>query len=278
MRLRVQHVTIYRYSEPVRESTNEVRLLPRSLPRQRLLREELRVEPHVPIFHSEDYWGNRVAHFNLLRPHRILRITSLVEVETDPPVDLSGAAPWPWSEPVAEHDLRDYLLPTPLTAPPGEWGPLGPEAAALRTSVSTLPEFLDGLSWLLKERLRYEPGSTTVDTTVPEFLRSGAGVCQDFAHLFVSLCRGQGIPARYCGGYHYLGPGAERHENHAWAEAYIPGCGWAGWDPANGIRVGEAHVQITAGRDFNDVSPVRGSYRGPAGAELEVRLTMEELP
>lgn len=232
----------------------------------------------MPVFHSADYWGNRVAHFNLLRPHRVLWITSLVEVETDPPADLSTAAPWPWAEPLAQHDLRDFLLPTRLTALPAEWGVLKSAVEWLRTRSHTLPEFLDGLALLLRERFRYEPGVTTIDTTVPEFLGAGGGVCQDFAHLFVSICRGQGVPARYCGGYHYLGPEAERHENHAWAEAYIPGCGWAGWDPANGIRVGEAHVQITAGRDFTDVSPVRGSYRGPAGAELEVRLTMEELP
>lgn len=277
MRLSIHHRSSYRYREPVRENTNELRLLPRQLPRQRITREELRLRPEVPVFHSVDYWGNRVAHFNVLGPHQELLIESWVEVETLPGPRLDeGTVPFP--EVSVAYDLREFLLSTRLTSPPQEMGAVGEAVAALRRGSPDLICFLDGLAAHLKQTLHYEQGVTTVESTVADVLRQGGGVCQDFSHLFISLCRSVGIPCRYAGGYHYLGATADRHESHAWAEVYLPGIGWMGWDPVNGCRVGEAHVQVTAGRDYADVSPVRGSYKGPPGVELEVELHMKELP
>jgi len=241
-----------------------------------VIRDELILEPEAQVFHSLDFWGNRVAHFTLMRPHTSLLIESRIEVETSPPLDLTGSYSMR-PEPVEPYALTDFLLPTALTEAPKGFGSLGPEIDILAQNAKTLPEFLDGLNSFLHDTLIYETGSTTVESTVVDLLLQGRGVCQDFAHLFLSICRHRGIPARYCGGYHYLGEDSERHENHAWAEAYLPGFGWVGWDPANGTRTGERHVQITAGRDYTDVSPVRGWYSGSAEADLEVRLEMAEV-
>lgn len=275
MRLTVRHISLYRYSSPVRENTNQVRLLPRKFHRQHVVRDELILEPECQVFHSLDFWGNRVAHFTLMRPHTSLLIESRIEVETSPPLDLSGSYSL-HPEPVEPYALKDFLLPTALTEAHSGFGSLGRDVDELVRKSASLPVFLDGLNTYLHDTLIYETGSTTVDSTVADLLVQGRGVCQDFAHLFISLCRHRGIPARYCGGYHYLGEGSDRHENHAWAEAYLTGFGWVGWDPANGTRSGEGHVQITAGRDYADVSPVRGWYSGSATADLEVRLEMAE--
>jgi transglutaminase-like putative cysteine protease len=269
VRLLVRHITTYTYPGPVRESNNQMRLLPRPSPRQRVLREELSVTPKTHVFYSTDYFGNRVAHFSIARPHTKLVIESSLQVETLPDAPPETAEPY---------GLREFLLPTSLTRPPRDWGPLGQEAARLRQEAPDLQRFLWQLAAELKQRLQYVPGTTTVETTVAEVLRKGGGVCQDFAHVFIALCRWQGVAARYAGGYHFLGRGDVRHENHAWAEAYIPGHGWSGWDPANGIPAGERHVQITAGRDYDDVSPVRGTYNGLPGGTLEIQLLMEEMP
>jgi len=276
LRLTVRHISLYRYSTPVRENTNQIRLLPRKFHRQHILRDELILEPESQVFYSLDFWGNRVAHFTLMRPHTSLLIESRIEVETSKPLDLSlSHSPHP--ESVEPYALKDFLLPTALTEAPQGFGPLGDAVDQLAKKATSLPLFLDALNTHLNETLIYETGSTTVESTVVDLLEQGRGVCQDFAHLFISICRSRGIPARYCGGYHYLGEGSTRHENHAWAEVYLPGFGWVGWDPANGARTGERHVQITAGRDYADVSPIRGWYSGSAEADLDVKLEMFEV-
>lgn len=268
MRLSVSHRTRYVYLNDVTENINEVRLLPRPFSRQVVLHEELRVTPPVVLFDSVDYWGNRVHHFGVMHPHQELEIESRIQVETlaDAPGELAEA-----------HQLRDFLLPTRLTAPPPELGALGRDVEALHRKAGTLPEFLGDLAVFLHRTLEYRPGITTVESTVADVLGAGGGVCQDFAHVFIALCRQTRIPARYAGGYLYHGSDGLKHENHAWAEAYVPGVGWTGLDPANGSPVSDRHVQVTAGRDYDDVSPIRGQYRGPSGGTLEVDLQMETV-
>lgn len=265
MRLTIRHATLYSYPEPVRESTSEVRLLPRPVPRQTVHQAELMVEPQVEIFHSTDYWGNSVAHFSLARPHTRLRIESRLVVETH-------AVFTP--EIATEFTLQEFRRPTALTTLPPEPGDLGRSVADLHRRSPDARSFAAELTSLLHDALDYRTGTTTVDTTVAEVLAAGGGVCQDFAHLYISFCRSCGLPARYIGGYQFLGNEAATHENHAWAEVYIPGTGWMGWDPTIGAPVGEAHVQVTAGRDYADVSPIRGRYLGPPGNDLSVTLEM----
>lgn len=268
MRLSISHRTLYVYGNEVTENINEVRLLPRPFSRQEVLHEELRVTPAAVLFDSIDYWGNRVHHFGVMHPHMELEIESRIQVETH------ADAPGELAEP---HQLRDFLLPTRLTAPPAGLGALGRDVEAMHRKAGTLPEFLAGLAVFLHRTLEYRPGITTVESTVAEVLGAGGGVCQDFAHVFIALCRQAKIPARYAGGYLYHGSDGLKHENHAWAEAYVPDIGWTGWDPANGSPVSDRHVQVTAGRDYDDVSPIRGRYRGSASGTLHVYLHMETL-
>jgi transglutaminase-like putative cysteine protease len=128
--------------------------------------------------------------------------------------------------------------------------------------------------------LEYCPGATTVQTRAGEALRQGRGVCQDFAHATIALCRSLGIPALYASGYLYNGPrdllrGAQA--SHAWCEVFVPGSGWRGLDPTNDQAVGEPYVKLAVGRDYADVAPVKGRYRGTAEQELEVEVDVQRL-
>jgi len=275
-RVSILHVTDFEYDGIVSESHNEVRLRPRDDARQSCLSFRLSTRPASGGSVHQDYFGNWVHRFNILAPHRTLRIeaASVVMLHPAPPV---GELP-----PLHELDGRrqelaeeffEFLAPSHYVPQPPALGEL--IAAAEAASGGTVAGFARAATRMIYERFRYEKGATHVHSSADQVLETGAGVCQDFAHLLLAITRVRGIPGRYVSGYHL--PGGDTDDavsgglaSHAWAEVLIPGEGWLGLDPTQGDAVGERHIRLAYGRDYGDVAPVRGTFRGHAGQRLSV--------
>ena len=268
MRLEICHTTEYRYSEDAWDSHNEVNLYPTANERQHVRGFHLDVQPHATITTHPDYFGSLVHHVHVHERHRHLLIQAQSMVDTFPIVP---PPPTPF-EALDElrQDVIEFLVPSPRV-PHGLWptlfGVTPPEAN------TDLAAFLKELTAKLNQEFTYKPGATNVRTTLEQFAQSRAGVCQDFTHAMLGICRVVGIPARYVSGYLYSGGemlGADA--THAWLEALIPGQGWVGYDPTNNCLAGEKHVKIGHGRDYGDVSPVRGTFYGGGRQALEVSV------
>lgn len=285
MRLSVQHVTRYKYFRPVAHSHNEVRLMPATDANQTCLVFNVITSPEAVVFHFDLPWG-RVHHFDLIPPHDHLTITCEAMVETH------RANPFEEMQ-LIEDDREFYLLPdiseyyvdflSPTLRVPilESTDVFAAEARANADSPATA-SFLIALTALLHSKFAYVPGSTTVDTPVPDVIERRMGVCQDFAHLMLSICRRQQIPARYVSGYLYTGTGRDSlvsgDASHAWIECLLPGGHWLGFDPTNNLVVNDKYVKVQHGRDYGDVPPLRGVYRGVAAQALDVhvKVTAEE--
>jgi transglutaminase-like putative cysteine protease len=274
MRVRLVHTTRLDYTADVSEGVMDVRLGPHSDADQRWDSFALAVEPAASVRGYTDGFGNRAHLITLVRPHRTIEVVARATVTTllDDP-EAPARAP----EPLAPAELADYLHPSRLVpAVPA----LGEAAAAYRPATPAEAfGVVRRLSHLVRERLDYRPGATTVTTAVPDVLALGAGVCQDFSHVLIALCRAAGVPARYVSGYLVAGaaPGAEAprgdpQASHAWVEAFTPTHGWRGFDPTNGVLAGPAHVKVAVGRDYGDVPPTRGAFRGTAEERLTVHV------
>jgi transglutaminase-like putative cysteine protease len=279
-RLRVRHVTDYRYDDPVTASYNELRVTPRTGPAQVVLESRLDITPVGRVLDYVDYFGTVVHVLDLRVPHRSLVIVGTAVVETGWPVDSTRGAQLAWSDLAAQTFVDrfvEYLRPTGYT-------PLDERiaAAAQRLRATTEPALAAATvgEWV-RESLRYAPGTTEVHTSAQEALDAGSGVCQDFAHLALAVLRAAGIPARYVSGY--LHPKAEAvigetfsGESHAWIEAW-DGSAWVGHDPTNGRAVGSDHVLVATGRDYADVAPVKGVIAGGGASRLEAAVEITRL-
>lgn len=276
-RVRVRHTTGYRYDSEVTASYNEARLVPQTGLTQLTLESTVETVPKARQQRYWDYWGTQVTSFDLHTPHTELEVTAMSVVETAdataPPVECT----WELLRSDAVRDEHVELL-----AP-------SPRAVADRTLLAVVAE-VAGLSpyetmMALIERVRdhvaYRPGSTGVSTSAVEAWQLGAGVCQDIAHVSLTLLRGAGIPARYVSGY--LHPGGEaavigeavRGESHAWVEAWLGA--WYPFDPTNGVPAGERHVVVARGRDYADVTPLKGVYAGGGSQSLGVVVEVTRL-
>jgi transglutaminase-like putative cysteine protease len=256
----------------------EVRKCPLSSGQQRCLNFTLTVSPTATVFSYEEPLGNMVHHFDVPQPHRQLSVVAeaLVEVKKFPELPLSLPVE-SWGELKAEtggFEFLDFLLPSPLIRPSRLLG-------EFYEQVGPLPDedpltFLRRLQNEIATRFAYVPLSTQVDSPIDIALDTREGVCQDFAHIMVGLARLAEIPARYVSGYlHHRGDLADRSSRdatHAWAEAYLPKLGWVGFDPTNNILAEERHIRTCLGRDYRDVPPTRGVYRGQAASELSVAV------
>jgi transglutaminase-like putative cysteine protease len=273
-RLRIRHETGFRYEGEVTASYNEARMLPASFDGQLVLHSQLDVQPTAGQRGYVDYWGTRVSAFDVLQPHTRLSLTATSVVEVRPrehPVHRLG-----WEALADEAERRtefvEQLAQTRRTEPPAELVALAREALAAADSPC---DAALAIARLVGERITYLPGSTSVTSTAADAWAAGSGVCQDITHLAVGALRSVGIPARYVSGYLHPVPEAEigvvvEGESHAWVEWF---CGsWQGFDPTNLIDIGDRHVRVGHGRDYGDVSPLRGVYAGPAGSELFVRV------
>lgn len=280
-RYKLAHVTMFSYDGAVSESYNELRLRPRHDESQSCLSFRLTTfPPSKPAAHL-DYFNNWVHRFHILPEHKELRVEAEATVLVHP-------QQWA-STPLAlsEFDLRrevlndeyfDWLAPSQYCPVVPEIDDLARQAEA--RSDGTVRGFAESASGLIHELFTYKPGATHVHSSVLDSLKTRAGVCQDFSHLLIAVLRQRGVPARYVSGYLLPRQAADARgimENviggqasHAWVQAYIPETGWIGLDPTAGEFVEERHIVVARGRDYGDVPPVRGVYKGHAGQSLSV--------
>ncbi len=265
MRLRIEHTTAFNYELPISEAYTEMRLAPLDLGGQRRTFFRLRTEPDGEVTHFLDRYGNEVHYFDLLQPHQQLRVTAISEVITLPEFrdEERGLSP------LARYD---YLTATRYT----------PEEETLRALTHSVNAAHDpaaaaiGLMNAVHQSIKYEKGATTVKTTAAEALEIGKGVCQDYAHVMIAAARSARLPARYVSGY-LFSPDAPEMASHAWVDLFVEGIGWLSLDPTHNCPQGERHVRVGVGRDYADVPPTRGVYKGKAKEAMEVQVTVEQV-
>lgn len=282
----VRHTTKFRYSSPISESIMEVRIQPRSEGTQHCLDFRLSTSPIAQVYNYRGENGNRIHHFDVPNRHNHLTITAEAIVEVLPPPTLPEAlTPASWSE-----------LDT-LTADDEYWDTL--HASHFAQSSDLLSALITELQIQRRDdpltvvkdinhavytTFEYAKQNTRVDSPIDDALRIRRGVCQDFAHIMIALVRSLGIPCRYVSGYlfHQREPGdySAHGATHAWVEALMPGFGWIGFDPTNNRLADEQHIRVAIGRDYADVPPTSGIFRGKAESELSVnvRVYPTELP
>ncbi len=282
MLLEIRHVTQYHYERPVRESLMELWMQPQKTARQRLISFELDLNPAAQVFSYADSFGNAVYHFDVPQPHDKLTIVARSAVETEPPGERPDALDMgEWDRLrsefvrgecfdflrmhgfvettealnafVDEHNLDDLRRRDPLTA-------------------------MRMLSETIYQAFEYQPGVTDADSPIDLALSAGRGVCQDFAHIMLAVCRSWNVPARYVSGYLFTdrdaGDRSDPDATHAWVEVFLPSLRWVGFDPTNNMMTGERHVAVAVGRDYADVTPSRGVYKGDSDSELAVGVSV----
>jgi len=271
--VKLTHVTRLEYGGDVVEGVMDVRLGPFSDADQRCDTFTLLVTPAGSVRRYVDGFSN-VAHLiTVAKPHHVLEVVAHSEVATlleDP-----FAAPRQAPRTPGPCDVGDYLLPSALIPARAALEAL---AAPFRpaTPAETF-QAVRGMSELVHRTFVYTRHVTSVTTTVDDVLQSRTGVCQDFAHVLIGLCRSIGIPARYVSGYTVADGATEPEASHAWVEAYTPTHGWRGFDPTNDLVASTAHIKMAVGRDYADVAPTRGTFRGAADERLTVRVTSRAL-
>ena len=290
MKLRVVHRTIYQYGDPATTSHHEARLTPRQSDVQRTITHELDVSPTPATRRARlDYFGNRTNYFGLIEPHRKLEVTATSLVETSR-VYLPDFGLTPTWEQVADR-LRTDLRRDVLEATQVRFAsPLVPLIDELRDyakgSFPAQSPLLVGV-WDLMGRIHadftYDVSATDLATPLVSVMRSRRGVCQDFAHIMLGCLRSLGLAARYTSGYLLTRPPPGRARlvgadaSHAWVAVWVPEHGWVDFDPTNNSCPGEEHVTLAYGRDFSDVTPLRGVILGGGRHQLEVLVDVEEM-
>jgi transglutaminase-like putative cysteine protease len=281
----IRHLTKFLYSVPVSESTMETRMHPRSDQTQRCLTFHLSVSPRCRVFSYRDHLANHVHHFDIPGQHPQLVVVAESVVEVFPSAYTpSFLAPDAWAELDAIVEQGDYwemLLPSEFAEPTDALEDLAKQLDVRRRDDPLM--VLHHLNQQIYEYFDYKPKSTKVDSPIDLALSTKAGVCQDFAHIMIALVRSKlRIPCRYVSGY--LFHGENDHDRslhsatHAWIEAFLPQLGWVGFDPTNWLLARDRHIRTAIGRDYADVPPTRGMFRGLAGSELTVavRVTPSE--
>lgn len=279
MILEVQHETFLEYSEPVTESVAEVRMEPVSDDDQSCCSFHLAIGPQTPMFRYTDGFGNHVHHYTLVPPHSQMRVLAASVVETHPkPRDLaSSRATYPLNLDTAELEVLGFLQ---MRGPVRHTPLLQPLLAAVRPSNGMrISDFVLQVCHYINGHFTYAKAVTAASSPIDDVLEKGKGVCQDFAHLMIAVLRSYGIPARYVSGYiHRVN---KESQSHAWCEVWLPDRGWIGFDPTHDQVVTETFVKVAFGRDFTDVTPNRGIYRGQATETISVRVAtraLEKLP
>jgi transglutaminase-like putative cysteine protease len=283
MHFSIRFLTEYVYDAPVTDNLNALRVRPATTSSQRCDEFTVRIDPEARVGRHSDYFGTEVLEFGIVRAHTRLSIDVRARVVTADP-----AAPpdsdWPalGTDAYAEA-AGEYLLPA-LDEPDSETLDELTTAARRERPLATVKRLCD----LIPDRYEYRAGVTYVGSTVEEFLRAGAGVCQDYVHLGLILLRRNGIAARYVSGYLWAAPAdggddSVEVETHAWLEALLPGQNgrgepaWVAADPTNRQLAGERHVKIGHGRHYADVPPVRGVFQGAATSTLDASVHMTRL-
>ena len=275
MKWEIIHRTSYTYASPVRDSFNEARLQPFSDEWQTVDSFLLKILPAARLRHHHDFYSNVVHHFEIAELHSTLSVESQLRVTIKPrPILANDATPFPFArigEAARESRVYEFLQDSRFVE-------LAPEVWRLALDVTdgvtdtwqaalALMRFVNGT-------LKYESFSTNVHTHARDVLRDKRGVCQDFAHVMLSLCRSLKIPALYVSGYLATEIASA---THAWVEVLIPGVGWCPLDPTHNCQVDETYVKIAVGRDYADVPPVTGQYKGTLDRQLQVQVNIRRV-
>ncbi len=292
MQYDIHHITRFTYDNPVRESVTELRMQPRTEGFQRCLKFDLSIDPDASADHYVDHLSNIVHHFDIPVFH------SEMTLRTKAVVEMYGVRKWSeelpaisWKDLDLAHDgiHWDYLHPSRFARPTAIIKEMADKFKLGRHQdpVTTLKRFNEVIS----NEFQYAPQTTHVESTIDEAIKAGKGVCQDFTHIMITLGRMVGIPCRYVSGYLYHR--TEDHNRsaedatHAWVEAWLPGAGWIGFDPTNNLIAEDRHIRVAIGRDYADVPPTRGTFRGHAREKLSVgvrvtlaktKTTVEDIP
>ena len=286
MLFEVVHTTTYRYADTAMEAYLEARLTPPERPTQKILRHRIEFQPSAKVSSYTDYFGNIATFYSMTLRHPRLKVVNRLTVRTGTHrLPAGGLAPN-----VAEARqilnsagprIFDYLQPTPAV-------PLGgPSAAWARDIVRPnlpLGDCLERLNSAIHSEFQYRSGSTDVETPLEKIWECREGVCQDFAHVMLSILRTAGIPCRYVCGYIETEPAHPGEAlvgavaTHAWVEVLVPGMEWVALDPTNNKWHGEQHIVVAVGRDFLDATPVRGTFKGSASQMMKVHVTMRRIP
>ncbi len=281
----IRHLTKFLYSNAVSESMMETYMHPRSDGNQRCLTFHLSVSPRCRVFSYRDHLQNHVHHFDIPGQHGQLVIVAESLVELQPAAQVPAfLAPEAWGdldELVRSGDFWEMLHPSEFAQPTAALDALAERFGTERSDDPLMS--LQRLNHQMYEYFDYKPKSTNVDSPIDLALSTRAGVCQDFAHIMIALVRSKlRIPCRYVSGYLYHGESdADRSGSsatHAWVEALIPQLGWVGFDPTNCLVTGDRHIRTAIGRDYSDVPPTHGMFRGRAKSDLTVavRVTPSE--
>ncbi len=276
-RLRVVHDTGYAYQSPVTASYNEARLTPRSDSRQNVILNRVETVPATRSYRYVDYWGTAVTAFDLHAPHTELTVSSSSVVETEQPEPVTADLTWAEIQTEAVVDqFYEMLTTTHYTPASRRVAAVGRRIAKYNQPAEAV---VAAVNWVRTE-LNYLPGSTGVRSSGLDALREGRGVCQDFTHLSLMVLRSMGIPARYVSGY--LLPKCDAtvgetvdSESHSWIQVWTGA--WWDYDPANDTRIDEHYVSVGVGRDYADVSPLKGIYSGEGATDLDVVVEITRL-
>ena len=273
MKWDIIHRTQYTYASPVRDSFNEARLQPFSDEWQTVENFLLKVLPAARLRHHHDFFSNVVHHFEIPEPHSTLVVESNLRVTTRPRPPLAATeTPWPLArigEAARETWVFDFLQESRFVELSPEFWRLALDAT---DGVTDTWQAALALMKFVNARLKYESYSTHVHTHARDVLKDNRGVCQDFAHVMISLCRTLKIPALYVSGY--LATEAAS-ATHAWVEVLIPGVGWRPLDPTHNRQTDETYVKIAVGRDYADVPPVTGNYKGTTDRQMQVQVNIQ---
>ncbi|MGH9539601.1 MAG: transglutaminase family protein [Terriglobales bacterium] len=281
----IKHLTKFHYASPVSESVMEARMHPRSEGNQRCLTFHLAVSPRCRVFAYRDHVGNNIHHFDIPGQHSYLVIVAESLLDVQPALEIPESLPADaWAEADAMVQMGDYwemLLPSEFAEPTAQLLELATQLGVCRRDDPLT--LLRELNQRLYEHFDYVPKSTKVDSPIDHAIESRQGVCQDFAHIMIALVRSLRIPCRYVSGYLYRR--AQDHDRsvvdatHAWVEAFLPPLGWVGFDPTNCLLAGDRHIRTAIGRDYADVPPTRGIFRGHTASDLSVavRVTASEF-
>jgi transglutaminase-like putative cysteine protease len=281
MLISLLHRTTFSYAAKAQDSFNEVRLRPVDDAVQTCRSFELRTDPGSEAREYQDFYGNTVNYFDIAAGHAKLVVEALSEVETVP----NAARPavpevaFETLESSGERDLHAEFLAASHYVPLDV--ALWKEAQdALASGRHDVWGDVRSICRHIYKTFTYKPRSTGVGTTALDAVKLRAGVCQDFAHIALGMCRSVGIPARYVSGYFMrakgLADGEGDEASHAWIEALVPGFGWAPFDPTHDRMADDHYVKVASGRDYGDIRPISGTYRGGKTRSLLVEVRVRE--
>ena len=281
MHLSINHVTKFRYGAPITESIMELRMRPLTEGPQRCLKFDVSLKPSARVTSYRDHLGNHVHYFDIPGRHTqlVINARSLVEsLPRDEPPEALDPGDWDKLDALVEGgDYWDMLMPSHFARPTDALLDFARELDLRRRDdpLTVLRE----LNAAIYNAFEYVPQSTTVDSPIDEALCARKGVCQDYSNIMIALARHLRVPCRYVSGYLFhrveYNDRSAQDATHAWVEALLPGLGWVGFDPTNNLLAGPRHIRVAVGRDYSDVPPTRGVFKGAAESELSVAVQVK---